>query len=267
MKKLSAEQLHDKHWLYQNTVQHTEHEVGFLKQVYGEINPGKSPTVLREDFCGTGLLCGAWANDDESHQAFGLDIDAPTLQWGRENNIAKLGEAGERIELLEQDVLRATKRKADVIAAYNYSYSVFKERKTMLQYLSAARKSLSKNGVFIMDAWGGWETGQEITDVRKCKGYKYYWEQESFDPITHDMVCHISFKLKDGTKFKHAFTYEWRYWTLAELRDCLHDAGFKKVQAYWEGDGDDGTGDGIFTATNKAPKNDPGWNAYLAAWG
>lgn len=263
-KKLTAKTA-DRHWLYQKTVQLPQHEIDFAEKVYRGKNK-RSAEVLREDFCGTALLCAEWVKSNDKRSAFGLDIDAPTLAWGEEHNLKGLSPAQrDRVALLQQDVLLPSKKKADVIVGYNYSYSIFKARKDLLSYFKAAKASLAKDGIFLLDAWGGWETGQLITDVRKCEGYKYYWEQSAFNPITNEIRCHISFKFKDKTKLKHAFTYDWRYYTLPELTDLLYEAGFSTVRHYWEGEDEDGEGDSIFTAT-KVAGNDPGWNAYLSAW-
>jgi hypothetical protein len=64
---------------------------------------------------------------------------------------------------------------------------------------------------------------------------------------------------------RRAFTYDWRLWQLAELRDALLDAGFAGVEAYWEGEDADGQGTGLFHRVVRPVDNDPGWNAYLVA--
>jgi hypothetical protein len=62
-----------------------------------------------------------------------------------------------------------------------------------------------------------------------------------------------------------AFRYHWRVWSIPELRDILHDAGFGQVDCYWEGTAEDGeSGNGIFRKTRKGT-NDPAWVAYLVA--
>jgi hypothetical protein len=49
-----------------------------------------------------------------------------------------------------------------------------------------------------------------------------------------------------------------------ELRELLEEAGFATVRVYWEGEDEDGEGDGEFTeeATGEA---DPAWIAYVVA--
>lgn len=255
----------DRHDLYQRSVQAPEYEVDFLDQIH-KAHTGHKAVSLREDFCGTALLCGEWLKSDPRRTATGLDIDRPTLEWGAAHNIAPLGaDVAKRITLLPQDVTVPTKQKFDAICAYNYSYSVFHTREKLRAYFEAARKSLKDDGLFSLDAIGGWESQQEMTERRACEGFTYVWEQASYDPITNHFVCHISYEFKDGTKLKNAFTYDWRLWQLQELRELLLEAGFVDVDAYWEGEDEDGSGNGEFYRLDGPPENDPGWNAYLVA--
>lgn len=39
---------------------------------------------------------------------------------------------------------------------------------------------------------------------------------------------------------RHAFTYEWRVWGLAELRELLIDAGFSATRVHLDADDEDG---------------------------
>jgi hypothetical protein len=76
--------------------------------------------------------------------------------------------------------------------------------------------------------------------------------------------CHIHFKFPDGSKIKKAFTYEWRLWTAPELRELLLEAGFSKATVYWEGEDEDGEGNGEFTPDEKGVA-DYAWIAYVVA--
>ena len=103
------------------------------------------------------------------------------------------------------------------------------------------------------------------TDKTKNKGFTYLWEQASFNPVTSEMVCHIHFRFPDGSKMRRAFSYEWRLWTLPEIRELLAEAGFSRSAVYWEGTDDDtGEGDGEFTASEKG-EADPAWVVYIVA--
>ena len=53
-----------------------------------------------------------------------------------------------------------------------------------------------------------------------------------------------------------------RLWTIQELKELLLEAGFSRADAYWEGPGEDGTGDGIFVR-NSSAENEDAWIAYV----
>jgi hypothetical protein len=78
------------------------------------------------------------------------------------------------------------------------------------------------------------------------------------------MRCHIHFKFPDGSKIKKAFTYEWRIWSLPEIRELLLEAGFKSARIYWEGEDEDGEGNGEFTETETGDA-DLAWVSYIVA--
>eukprot|EP00850_Spirogloea_muscicola_P018133 SM000163S02301 [mRNA] locus=s163:34909:36904:- [translate_table: standard] len=64
-------------------------------------------------------------------------------------------------------------------------------------------------------------------------GGQYTWEQEAFDTLTRMTRISIHFHLiKSKRVMRRAFTYQWRLWTLPEVRECLLEAGFKQVH-FW----------------------------------
>ena len=113
--------------------------------------------------------------------------------------------------------------------------------------------------------YGGYEAFQEIKEKRKYKGFKYIWEQARYNPITGDMRCHIHFTFPDGSRLKKAFTYDWRLWTLPEIRELLDEAGYSKVTVYWEGyDKETGEGNGKYKPATVGDA-DPGWIVFITA--
>ena len=44
---------------------------------------------------------------------------------------------------------------------------------------------------------------------------------------------------------KNVFTYDWRIWSIAEIRELMAEAGFRRSHVYWEGD-DGKQGNGKF---------------------
>lgn len=255
----------DRHDLYQRSVQLPDQEIRFLERVFAA-HTGRRPLHLREDFCGTALLCARWVKGRKERTAIGLDIDRPTLDWGRAHNLPAIGDAAARVTLLEHDVLVPTRRKVEIIGAYNYSYQVFHERKQMLRYFRAACRSLTPDGLFVLDALGGHEVMQPRIERRRVNGgWTYIWEQQRYDAVNAGFLCHISFEFRDGTALRRAFTYDWRHYSLPELRDLLSEAGFVGVDAYWEGtDASGREGSGTFHRASRA-ENEPVWNAYLVA--
>ena len=159
----------DRHDLYQRSVQIPGDETRFLERVF-EAHTGRRPLHLREDFCGTALLCAHWAKSHPERTAVGLDTSRPTLDWGRAHNLSAIGDAATRVTLLEQDVLVPTRRKFEVIGAYNYSYQVFHQRELLLRYFRAAHRSLTDDGLFVLDAIGGFEAMDARTERRRMGG-------------------------------------------------------------------------------------------------
>ena len=254
----------DKFVLYQEAVQSAEAEVAFMQRVFRAAF-GRPARVMREDFCGTALICGEWAAAHRDNLAIGVDLCADTQAWGQRHNIDTLPpEAAQRVSLVRADVRAITKPKVDVVCALNFSYFIFKEHKTLVDYFAAVRRSLRTEGVFVLDAYGGWESQQVMDETQRRRGFTYVWEQAHYNPVNDDVVNHITFRFPDGTTMRRAFTYDWRLWTLAAIRDALHEAGFRTVDVYWEGSLKNGRGNGVYRKS-LVGDNSPGWNCYIAA--
>jgi SAM-dependent methyltransferase len=253
----------DKHALYQQTVQAPDFEVELASKFFRR-RVGREARSLREDFCGTALLCAEWVKSHPERVATGVDIDASVLDWGRTHNIAPLGEDADRVTLIEGDVREADGEPADVLMALNYSYFCFKDRDTLRGYFEAAKRNLRPDGLFFLDLFGGWESQQVLEEERKHRHFRYVWDQAAYNPITAEFRGHIHFRFRDGSALEPAFTYDWRLWTLPELRELLDEAGFGHVEVLWEDEDEDGEGTGTFRP-RKRVDNDPGFNAYLLA--
>ena len=60
-----------------------------------------------------------------------------------------------------------------------------------------------------------------------------------------------------------AFQYDWRLWTIPEVREVLLEAGFDRADAYWEdSDARSGEGNGVYRRREHG-SSDPAWNAYI----
>lgn len=267
----------DRYELYGLSVQEPEHEIEFFDRVYDEMFH-RQPVVLREDFCGTFAVCCQWVKTGESRRAVGVDLDAEPLAWGREHHLAQLSPTQQqRVSLLQDDVRHVSDMKADVLAAQNFSFWIFKTRQEVRAYFEAARENLTDQGILVLDMMGGYECFEEdhedrrkikwpgkAADGKSRRAFTYVWEQHRFDPITHDATFHIHFRFRDDSALDRAFTYHWRFWTLPEVRELLAEAGFSESHVYWEGTDEDGEGDGHWQRETTAA-SDPSWIAYIVA--
>lgn len=260
----------DKFMCYQKSVQTPEHEVEFFEQAYREANGSKKPYSLREDFCGTFAICCDWVRANKKRTALGVDLCSETLQWGRDNNLSELNpEQQSRVRLLEQDVRKKNRPQVDVLAAQNFSFWLFKTRPELLEYFRIARSNLKPGGVMVMDMMGGGDCYQEDSVDKRTikkgkKGFQYWWEQASFNPVNADASFYISFKFADGSKLKRAFEYHWRFWTIPEVRELLKEAGFSESHVYWENDDEGSDTYGTWSRGTDAPSN-PSWICYIVA--
>jgi len=271
--KVAKQPVRDRHYLYTAAVQSVEADLDFFNKVY-RARRGKRFHLLREDFCGTAVLAHEFVRRNRDNRAWGVDLDQATLDWGAQHYGPRIGAAAERLHLMKANVLDVGRPRVDVVNALNFSYSVFKQRSDLLRYFRKVRRSLRPGGIFFVDSWGGFDVMCEDTETRKIPteiaydgtrvpGFKYIWEQARFNPIDHNIVCHIHFKLKDGTKLKRAFSYDWRLWTLPELRELLREAGFASTEVHIEGwDDDEQDTDGVFRK-KKYFENQSGWVAYV----
>ncbi|MGE0386147.1 MAG: class I SAM-dependent methyltransferase [Gammaproteobacteria bacterium] len=263
--KTTKAQRADRHRLYQQAVQCVEAEIDFVDKTFRKLR-GRTATRMREDFCGTAATSCEWVRRRPGNRAWGVDIDAATLDWGRANNLAALREpARKRVKLLNGDVLKTRPGPVDAVLAMNFSYWIFRERATMRRYFRRVREGLGRDGIFFMDAFGGYDAYRVLRERTRMKGFTYVWRQESFNPIDSTMRCHIDFAFDDGSRLARAFTYEWRVWTLPELREILQEAGFSESRIYWQA-WDEKTGepsDRFYPAETADP--DPGWICYIVA--
>lgn len=255
----------DRYDLYQKSVQDVVWEMQFVEQVFRE-RRGRTPLRLREDFCGTALAACEWVRRDRRHKAIGVDLDATVLAWGRQHNLTKLTpSAVKRLTLLEADVLTVDTPPVDLLLAFNFSYWVFKQRATLREYFRRVRRSLAADGVFMLDAYGGYDAFRQMRERQDFGRYVYIWEQAEYEPISGTATCHIHFAFPDGSRLKRAFSYHWRLWTLPELRELLLEAGFANVIVYLEGtDKKTGEGNAVFAPAERG-KADAAWIAYLVA--
>ncbi|MFO7604344.1 MAG: class I SAM-dependent methyltransferase, partial [Gammaproteobacteria bacterium] len=139
-------------------------------------------------------------------------------------------------------------------------------------YFEKAYASLNDDGILFMDMFGGTECQDELEEETELDDVDatYIWEHAKFNPINNNIICHIHFEFADGSRLEKAFTYNWRLWSLPEIRELLLEAGFRKASIYWEeyeeGDDDDDEmeGTGEYYATEDV-ENQESWMVYIVA--
>jgi hypothetical protein len=255
----------DRYDLYQRAVQEPDADFRLIDRVFTQ-HFGRPARLLREDFCGTALIACSWAARHPENRAFAIDLDPEPLAWGREHNLGRLSpEQSARVKLIEGDVRDVGHAKVDVTAALNFSYFLFQEREALRRYFERARATLLPEGMLLLDVYGGADAQRSMRERRRVRGFDYVWHQRSFDPITSRVVNTIDFEFDDGSRIKSAFRYDWRLWSIRELRELLAEAGFARSEVYWEGtDSRTGKGNDIFTRREHA-LDDPAWIAYVVA--
>jgi len=267
-KKRSLADKADKYDLYQRSVQNADYEVGLLRKVYRDAyGKDREPKILREDFGGTAAVCCEWVRRDKDRLAFGVDIDPEPIAWGKANNLSQLKSSEQaRVTYVEGDVRDGNTPKADIVAGMNFSYFIFKTRDDLRAYFKAAYNNLKDEGVLALDMFGGHEVFEDSrVEIHRIEDFRYCWDQHDFDPITGHYTFFIHFAFKDKSKLKQAFRYDWRMWSIPEVRELLLEAGFQRADVYWE-DTDKKTGEGNGNYRIRARGDaDPAWLAYIVA--
>jgi SAM-dependent methyltransferase len=252
----------DRHECYERAVQAPEVDARFIDRSFRQYR-GRVPRVLREDFCGSAALCAEWVKLRGDRRAIGIDLDAPTLNWGIARHLLPLGARAARVDLICQDVRDPVPVRADVAAAFNFSYFIFRDRAMMRRYFAQVYKGLARDGIFYLDLFGGPESIDVREERTAFEKFTYVWDQAAFNPVTHDITCHIHFEFRDHSTIRRAFTYQWRMWMLPELREIALEAGFRDFIVYWEGtDGKTGEGNGIYRPSRKGD-NSPAFICYM----
>ncbi|MFT4571686.1 MAG: hypothetical protein ACI8TX_002823 [Hyphomicrobiaceae bacterium] len=253
----------DKYALYLKSVQSPDYEIDFFNRVFSKAY-GRKPVLMREDFCGTAAVCAAWVRSGD-RRAIGVDFDPEPLAWGEKHLRAKLpADRAKRMKLIEGDVREVGGPRADIVSAQNFATGYFYTREELLDYFKAARGHLKREGLLFLDCMGGSETYEdEEEEETEFKGFTYIWNNHNFDPITHRCTYFIHFEFPDGTRIDRAFRYDWRLWSIPEIRELLAEAGYRDSWVYWEStDLKTGEGNGVYRRRESA-EADPAWVCYI----
>lgn len=243
-------------------MQAAEDDVPFVSRLYKKERK-KLAMSFREDFCGTFWLCSEWVKSHPERTALGVDISKSTTKYGEKKHAALLtADQRSRLKVLNRDVRKVDKHHFDLICALNFSYFIFKSRDALRSYFKSARESLNKGGIFLLDHFGGPLNMNPQEEYRDCdlpdgKRFRYYWEQATFNPISNEAKFHIHFVTPDRVRINKAFTYDWRMWSVAEIREIMIEAGFPQTKVYWEYNGED------FKPSEKGEDDCDVWICYI----
>lgn len=208
--------------LYRACVQDAPATVRFLQAAHG-----RTPRTLREDFSGPAGLAAEWASSHPRHRAVAIDIDPEPLAHAP---------AAPRLTKVVADATTA-RRKADVIALFNFAACEIHQRTLLLAYFKRLRASLNPCGIVGLDIYGGTNafTPGSLTTFARIPGsksrIKYTWQQRHADAASAMVENHLHFAIGKQT-WPSAFVYKWRLWSIPELRDTLTEAGFTAIEVY-----------------------------------
>lgn len=216
----------DRHELYELCVQSVEHLAPLIRAIHGG-----DPLVLGEDFAGTGALSHLWVERSPDATAVAVDLDADALAYhGQHEQVAKH----------IRDV-REISAPCDAVFVGNFSIGYLHTRADLVAYLRHARSRLNPAGVFLCDTYGG-ESAYTLGGVHRPHPLpggricRYTWEQQAADPTTGMVTNAIHFRIERAGVIEHelfdAFVYEWRLWSVPELRDAMTEAGFATTQVF-----------------------------------
>ncbi|MDQ7013697.1 MAG: class I SAM-dependent methyltransferase [Planctomycetota bacterium] len=231
----------DKHDLYEHCVQSPAQLVPMLRAMHA---PHPPPTVgpassrcltLAEDFAGTAALSYLWADASPDHHAVATDLDRAVLMRRP---------AHPRVTRVVADVRLAPPPAArphpaiDILFVGNFSIGYLHTRAELVAYLRNARARLAPGGLFLCDTYGG-ESAYILGEVHRDhpaptppggRRIRYTWEQRAANPLTGMVTNALHFEIDRAglieAEFPDAFVYHWRLWSVPELLDAMHEAGF-----------------------------------------
>lgn len=235
----------DEHlFLYELCVQRPAVVVELIRAAHARAAPPGHPParILHEDFSGSGAVSRAWVATDPLARAVATDLDPGAIAFGRARAAESRVDPA-RLVWRTKDVRSPHEPAAtapDALFVGNFSIGELHTRTDLLAYLRSARDRLCCRGVFICDTYGGAAAFRTGLVHRTHPGREpserilYTWEQRSIDPFTARVVNALHFRIEVAGEIvaQHfdAFIYRWRLWSVPELRDAMHEAGFSRTE-------------------------------------
>lgn len=257
---MTARTAPNRYELYEAAAQSPLMQAQFLAALVGERDDG---TNLGEDFCGSGAISRAWIEMHVNNRAICVDHDAEPLA-----RLRTLARDPARVRIHQRDVMDVDDA-CDVIVVLNFSICELHSRSALLSYLKHARRRLadaSPAGLFVLDIYGGVDAfALGESDIELRDGVRYIWEQREADPLTGRVVNAMHF-MTDHAELRDAFVYDWRLWSVPELREALAEAGFCDLAVYDRlGDAIDDEGRLYPRAIESADELDENFVVYVTA--
>ncbi|MGD9790442.1 MAG: hypothetical protein AB7Q00_00690 [Phycisphaerales bacterium] len=228
-----------------------------------------SPRILREDFSGTAALARGWLELDSCHRAIAVDAVQAVVRLAERRTPR---EHRDRLRVMARDVM-ACRLKADIVAATNFPLGYFHDRLSLLKYLRHARACLRLGGVLVADLYGGESAFRLGTTRKRLRGpngerITYHWEQRDANAVSSRVLNAIHFDVReiDGTMrtIRDAFVYDWRLWSMAELKDAMLEAGFRAVEVHDSlGEAVDHLGNAYVRPMDEHDRLDPDYVVYV----
>lgn len=185
-----------------------------------------------------------------------LDADASVIEEARKRAVSDPTVDAAGMEFIVSDALLAPLPRlpadgADVVFVGNFSVGEIHDRGRLMEYLRRVLARLRSGGIFVCDTYGGesaWRTGSlrrihHAPSSERGNDYQpsqtstrvhYTWEQRAADPFTARVVSALHFRVEEQgeivQELTDAFVYHWRIWSVPELRDAMHEAGFEATE-------------------------------------
>ena len=250
-----------KYQLYENSVQNCAEDISFINKEFKRLR-GQRPTYLEEGFSGTSALSCQWVQQSHQHKAVAIDLDPEPFKYGKEHHYQNLTNKQKKsILFLQKNVMDKQDVLVDVATAFNFSYFIIKKRAELLKYFRRVHNTLSSDGIFFVDIFGGSEARKPMEEETEHDEHSYYWDCDFYNPLRNEVEYYIHFKYQ-GKKYRKVFKYDWRMWSPMEVIEVMQEAGFSEVLTWWEGTDENGEGDGIFTVSDREEQCDS-WIAYI----
>lgn len=217
--------------LYQLAVQSCDIQVRFLRALHAN-----EPQVLADDFSGPAGLARAWLTLNDRYAAVATDTDDIPLAHAFVRTAEDLGNATlRRLALQRASVLEAGGH-ADIIAALNFAVCELPSRQQLVTYFRHAQFRLNSQGIIVIDTYAGpsaFDTGSYTQIIETPAGeLTYQWEQRAADPMSGRVSNSIHITLPTGEHLEDLFVYDWRLWSVPEIREALREANFRHTEVH-----------------------------------